>query len=431
MYIGIPRNSNWEFLDDFLLLLFFFSIFFFENSSLYCWLAASASKPEHDVASGCSPRGHLDPLVGCERMERLRSRSLLLLLALFQVVQLGRTESVTSENPCTDNRAGDNTVREGIYKFDNLFHSDHRGMFQRNGYIQMKNLIDRDVARGFWKKHFKDVNHQKMGAESQPRRLKINIEGDIMKDARKAFQPVFFMAYQMIAQSTFELRNFHKEEPILYNSSVDWLARLKTDFNIDMHSHNNAALPGSVYQNAHWDVPNSKDEGMVLVDVPLTDVGAKTAPLEIWKGTHRADYRRFFDEPQSIVKEANFRRQYWACFQEMQDAAMRLPSAIVQSKLGDATIRRPSTWHRGTPNNSSKTRDMMTFLMQPSKKKPKPAPTPVSPKTLHNPPAATVAASVEPHGATKRVESKTHHTKKHHYDTKHLRSHGRGREHDK
>ena len=79
------------------------------------------------------------------------------------------------------------------------------------------------------------------------------------------------------------------------------------------------------------------------------------------EGTHRADYRRFFDEPQSIVKEANFRRQYWACFQEMQDAAMRFPSAIVQSRLGDATIRRPSTWHRGTPNNSSKTRDMMTF----------------------------------------------------------------------
>merc|ERR1719198_2067843 len=114
-----------------------------------------------------------------------------------------------------------------------------------------------------------------MGAESQPRRLKINIEGDIMKDARKAFQPVFFMAYQMIAQSTFELRNFHKEEPILYNSSVDWLARLKTDFNIDMHSHNNAALPGSVYQNAHWDVPNSKDKGWYLWTFRSPTLGRK------------------------------------------------------------------------------------------------------------------------------------------------------------
>merc|ERR1712023_336531 len=122
-----------------------------------------------------------------------------------------------------------------------------------------------------------------------------------------------------------------------------------------MHSHNNAAMPGSVFQNPHWDVPNTKSQGMVLVDIPLIDVKAEHAPLEIWKGTHRADYRRIFDEPEVIVGATNAKRQYWYCNEEILNAAMNRPSSIVHSSVGDATVRTPATWHRGTPNNSSVT----------------------------------------------------------------------------
>ena len=340
----------------------------------------------------------------------------MLLLALLRAAPLGHTETVISSKPCDDNKPGDNTVRDGTFDFRGFFNPEHRSMYEKIGYVQLKNLVDRDAVLTFWENHFKDIDHLKVGHESQPRRLKINIEGDTMKDARKVFQPAFFVAHQMLVTMH---RNFHGDGPVPYNRSIDWIEKIKADFNFVMHSHNNAALPGSVYQNAHWDVPNSKSQGMVLVDIPLVDVGPCTAPLEIWKGTHTTDYRRIFDEPGIILQESNTQRQYWSCSKEMQEAAMSRPNAQILSSIGmkydglgslpmvgiastnqpinqsisrqaplsvfsfvnpqihslcpsqpgDATVRTPATWHRGTPNNSSRTRDMMTFLIQPSKKK--------------------------------------------------------------
>ena len=290
----------------------------------------------------------------------------MLVSVLFQIGKFGLAKTVITDGPCKDSRHGDNSVNEGSFHYDDSFREEHHYTFNKNGYIQLKKLIDKRALQAFWRKHFKDADHTKLGSEGQPRRFKIWIKDKVLADATKVFKPVFFVAYQMIAGEV------HRDmSPIPYNSSIDWLGKLKRDLNYAMHSHNNAAMPGSVFQNPHWDVPNTKSQGMVLVDIPLIDVKAAHAPLEIWKGTHRADYRRIFDEPEVIVGATNAKRQYWYCNEEILNAAMNRPSSLVHSRVGDATVRTPATWHRGTPNNSSVTRDMMTFLIQPSKKGPK------------------------------------------------------------
>jgi hypothetical protein len=295
----------------------------------------------------------------------LRNDVISCFVILFQAIPLGHTETVMTDGPCKDNRFGDNSVSDGTYTYDNFFRGEYHSTFRKNGYVQLKNLIDQNAILHFWEKHFKDAQHTEMGSESQPRRFKILIRDKIMEDAQNIFRPAFFVAYQMIA-----VKQHTDIASTPYNSSVDWLSKLKSEFHYAMHSHNNAALPGSVFQNPHWDVPNTKSRGMILVDIPLIDVGAHNAPLEIWKGTHRTDYRRVFNNPAVIVATTNTRRQYWSCSKEMMEAAMKRPSSIVHSQIGDATVRTPATWHRGTPNNSSKTRDMITFLIQPSTKKP-------------------------------------------------------------
>ena len=231
----------------------------------------------------------------------------------------------------------------------------------------MRNLIPREIIQKFRQKYFSNDNVKKFGTPmcghgcaGQPQRLKMHIEESVLFASLKAFRPGLFMAYNLV-----------KGEPRATEmDNTTNFERAISEMGHGMHSHNNVALPGAVYQNPHWDVSNTypKIEDMVLMDVPLVDVTYKNAPLEIWKSTHRVDYKQLFDDPDPIVRTPNTFRQYWHCFEGMVDAARQRPSAIVRSTAGDAVLRNPSTWHRGTPNNETSARDMITILMMPKGK---------------------------------------------------------------
>ena len=267
------------------------------------------------------------------------------------------------KEPCTHNRFGTDTVREGIYDFEGRFEPIHREMFKQNGYIIVRNLVNEEIVKRFHAKHFGNDASKKSGTPmcgrgcaGQPQRLKMHITAKLLNEALNQFGPGLFMALNLLKG----------DKTVDFSNTTDYKKEIFAAGR-NIHSHNNVALPGAVFQNPHWDVANSHKNihGMVLVDVPLVDVTRMNAPIEIWKGTQKLNYEEIFANPTEIVPVSNTYRQYWHCFDGMLEAAHQRPSAIIQSRAGDVLLRNPSTWHRGSPNNATRPRDMITILIQP------------------------------------------------------------------
>ena len=105
---------------------------------------------------------------------------------------------------------------------------------------------------------------------------------------------------------------------------------------------------------------------LLTIDVPLLNVSDEMGPLELWPGTHALPYEHMFSAKMArTVRQADGGlRQCHACWCEINEVlGKRFPSALMRSTIGDAVVRYPSTWHRGTPNrHPTNVRDMVTFV---------------------------------------------------------------------
>ena len=128
--------------------------------------------------------------------------------------------------------------------------------------------------------------------------------------------------------------------------------------------HLNAAFPGAVFQNPHYDIRSTETQKQALfIDVPLANVESLSgAPLEVWPGTNNAVYGEVLAHPKVWVSATPCSRQYFNCYPEVQALAQLWPSALRYSTIGEATVRNPATWHRGTPNALGVARDQFLFM---------------------------------------------------------------------
>ena len=128
--------------------------------------------------------------------------------------------------------------------------------------------------------------------------------------------------------------------------------------------HINAAFPGAVFQNPHYDIRSTDTQKQPLfIDIPLASVESRSgAPLEVWPGTNNAVYGEVLTHPKPWLAATPCSRQYFNCFPEVQALAQQWPSALRFSTIGEATVRNPATWHRGTPNDLGVVRDQFLFM---------------------------------------------------------------------
>jgi ectoine hydroxylase-related dioxygenase (phytanoyl-CoA dioxygenase family) len=179
------------------------------------------------------------------------------------------------------------------------------------------------------------------------------------KDAWMLLNPLFFAAYALLEARKGADTGVDYREGVDYRRALGRIAKF--------HIHINAALPGAVFQNPHWDVVNLHGaHPLMIVDLPLMDVGKENAPLQVWPGTHELAYSQVLRHPEVIVGRSNNERQYASCFPEFQNLTHSRPSKRILSSLGDAIVRTPCTWHRGTPNRTPETRDMLTLIVTPT-----------------------------------------------------------------
>ena len=140
--------------------------------------------------------------------------------------------------------------------------------------------------------------------------------------------------------------------------------------------HVNSNLPGSIYQNPHVDAIDasrlSRDAATaatsgneLTIDVPLVDVhSALQGPIELWPGSQRIPFGRLMPRPCQFSKMSGHDRQYLQCFPFVNARMGTMPSVLPLTSTGDALVRWPFTWHRGTPNRSPQARTMLTFIFQ-------------------------------------------------------------------
>ena len=223
--------------------------------------------------------------------------------------------------PCKDNAWSLNVGAEtSVQAFNDTVDGP---LYSAQGYVVIRQLIGKREMRLLAR-----VLHQPMRFPTyasalrevqssryagQPHRLKVHLTVDEVLKAveaepdsarlpispRSLFNPLFFVAYSILGRT-----HEHK-----YSISVDYRQLLEEVATLGVHD--NAALPGSTFQNPHWDVANTNGgNDRVIVDLPLVDVNRENAPLQIWPGTHETAYEQCLTHPEVIVPQANHFRQY-------------------------------------------------------------------------------------------------------------------------
>ena len=279
-----------------------------------------------------------------------------------------------------------------LFHFENAFLLEHWATFTTQGYFAMRDLVSADSLRAISARYqpfgyearasgFRLV--QQSGCMQQPRRLKIKITNssadvsagvfsgipeqfaNIVRDTQsivKSFNKVYFIAYCILKQAASRRTSLSKPTVVM-DPSVDYRARLAKIAQWKIHI--NAAFPGSVYQNPHYDVSREGAARTPLfIDIPLATVDNRLgAPLEVWPATQKAVYEQTLPHSQGWTSQITpCERQYFYCWPEVQALSKRWPSALRYSTLGEATVRNPATWHRGTPNELGVVRDQFLFM---------------------------------------------------------------------
>ena len=279
-----------------------------------------------------------------------------------------------------------------LFHFENAFLPEHWATFTTQGYFAMRDLVSADSLRAISARYqpfgyearasgFRLV--QQSGCMQQPRRLKIKITNssadvsagvfsgipeqfaNIVRDTQsivKSFNKVYFIAYCILTQAASRRTSLSKPTVVM-DPSVDYRARLAKIAQWKIHI--NAAFPGAVYQNPHYDVSREGAARTPLfIDIPLATVDNRLgAPLEVWPATQNAVYEHTLPHSQAWTSQITpCERQYFYCWPEVQVLSKRWPSALRYSTLGEATVRNPATWHRGTPNELGVVRDQFLFM---------------------------------------------------------------------
>jgi len=290
---------------------------------------------------------------------------------------------------------GNSSERSNLFNFENAFLPEHWATFTTQGYFAMRDLVSADSLRAISARYwpfgyearasgFRLV--QQSGCMQQPRRLKIKITNssadvsagvfsgitkqfaNIVRDTQsivKSFNNVYFIAYCILTQRGGNRRRLFPKSVgrIVMDPSIDYRAKLARIAQWKIHI--NAAFPGSVYQNPHYDVSREGAATMPLfIDIPLATVDSQLgAPLEVWPATQNAVYSQALPHSKAWTSHITpCERQYFYCWPEVQELSKRWPSALRYSTLGEATVRNPATWHRGTPNELKVVRDQFLFM---------------------------------------------------------------------
>ena len=205
------------------------------------------------------------------------------------------------------------------------------------------------------------------GVENQPRRLKAVLSSSTGSSSlsppellSSVFEPIYALAEAALSG-------------VVDSGAILKLARRRLHRGGDTNSdsileevHLNSALSGSKYQNPHYDQAYNDPQLLLTIDIPLAEVTDELGPLEVWPGTQGIPLEQLFSRPtiNALRSAGGGSLQYSACWCEVNHVLGRnFPSVRLLSGIGDAVVRFPSTWHRGTPNrHPSQVRDMVTFV---------------------------------------------------------------------
>ena len=282
------------------------------------------------------------------------------------------------------------------FSFAGVFLREHWASFTTYGFFALRDAVPAASLRALTARYLPLGYEQRSrgfalvrqyGCEQQPRRLKIKITNTsadsakgvfagvtdefakILRDTQaiiRSFNTLYFIVYCILMHPTPGRRSKRAHavsaSPVVMDPAVDYresLARVA-----EWKIHINAAFPGAVFQNPHYDVRSTDTQKQPLfIDVPLANVESRSgAPLEVWPGTNNAVYGQVLTHPKAWISATPCSRQYFDCYPEVQALAQLWPSTLRFSTIGEATVRNPATWHRGTPNDLGVVRDQLLFM---------------------------------------------------------------------
>jgi ectoine hydroxylase-related dioxygenase (phytanoyl-CoA dioxygenase family) len=138
-------------------------------------------------------------------------------------------------------------------------------------------------------------------------------------------------------------------DPLLYANPVvlSILENLLGKDIICTYFASDTPFPGSDFQPVHLDCrlpfpesPNGMPVYSIVLNTPLVNFTEDNGPLELWPGaTH------LIPQPHSL-----------------EEMARKMPSVKPLMKAGDILLRDPRVWHRGTPNNGSRSRPNIALV---------------------------------------------------------------------
>merc|ERR1712216_63815 len=128
----------------------------------------------------------------------------------------------------------------------------------------------------------------------------------ILRDTQaivKSFNAIYFIAYCILMMPTHAKRSKRAGTafalPAVMDPAVDYRELLATV--AEWKIHINAAFPGAIFQNPHYDVRSTDTHKQPLfIDIPFANVeSCSGAPLEVWSGTNNAVYGEVLVHPKA------------------------------------------------------------------------------------------------------------------------------------
>ena len=269
-------------------------------------------------------------------------------------------QTTWSTTPCSENHWGDHAHvgEKHAHTFEGSFHTAMANTLGGQGYVVLRQLLDPEALRKdakIFARQSQRPEMKRLPFMSQPNRSKFAISASSAPELHRTLRSwnrLYFMAWHLLGLA--------KGDNTTYSSTTNYLSLIERTHKMSVN--NAASHPNCVFQNPHWD---SLDRTMLSLDVPLVDVDERNAPFQIWPETHEMPYHSVLMQPEPVMVASNTQRQYYACPHQLLALARSWPSVIQTSLLGDVMVRWMRTWHRGTPNPTSKTRDMLTIYFRP------------------------------------------------------------------
>jgi ectoine hydroxylase-related dioxygenase (phytanoyl-CoA dioxygenase family) len=162
---------------------------------------------------------------------------------------------------------------------------------------------------------------------------------------------------------------------------IDLLERLLGPDLVCSYFASDTPMPGSEYQPVHRDgkelfpgVPVTMPPYMYELNVPLVDFREDNGPIEVWPRTHLLSDFPLLKQQRDELRVGNGQIKVTTSSgrpvsvlasefrdSDVQDFAADLPGQTVLMPAGSFLVRDPRMWHRGTPNQSSAARPMLSL----------------------------------------------------------------------